>query len=420
MDADGRPGSRPTAPGGSDSGPDIPETLYHPKVVLVTGACRFLGGYLTARLAQNQLIEHVIAVDAITPSKDMLRRMGRAEFVRADIRNPFIAKVIRNGNVDTVVHAAAASYVPQSGRAALKELNVMGAMQLFAACQKAPSVRRVILKSTSEIYGSSPRDPVMFTEDSSARRPPGEGFARDSIDIEGYARGLARRRPDIDVTIARYQAILGPRIQTRMGAYLSAPIVPSVIGYQPRLQFLHEEDALGALEHITLSAPSGTFNIAADGVITLTQAIRRAGRIELPVPSGLVTPITGVFADVRSARLRSSQMDYLTYGRVLDNTRMRTRLGFEPRFTTSETLEDFIERGAFAVLRHRKTGEYLRLRCRAEDTYREFVLDVDLLPAGVSGAIAAHLVPAAGVEATRTVRLMRAATLFVSAAAASA
>ena len=119
-----------------------------------------------------------------------------------------------------------------------------------------------------------------------------------------------------------------------------------MIGYQPRLQFLHEEDALGALEHITLSAPSGTFNIAADGVITLTQAIRRAGRIELPVPSGLVTPITGVFADVRSARLRSSQMDYLTYGRVLDNTRMRTRLGFEPRFTTSETLEDFIERGA--------------------------------------------------------------------------
>ena len=102
---------------------------HYPKVVLVTGACRFLGGYLTARLAQNPLINHVIAVDAIAPSKDLLRRMGRAEFVRADIRNPFIAKVIRNGDVDTVVHAAAASYAPRSGgRAALKELNVMGAI----------------------------------------------------------------------------------------------------------------------------------------------------------------------------------------------------------------------------------------------------------------------------------------------------
>src|SRR6195952_748542 len=184
---------RPTqSPGGSDS----EDTVHYPKVVLVTGACRFLGGYLTARLAQNPLINHVIAVDAIAPSKDLLRRMGRAEFVRADIRNPFIAKVIRNGDVDTVVHAAAASYAPRSGgRATLKELNVMGAIQLFAACQKVPTVRRVILKSTSEVYGSNAHDPVMFTEDSSSRRPPSEGFARASSDTAGDARGLARPRP---------------------------------------------------------------------------------------------------------------------------------------------------------------------------------------------------------------------------------
>src|SRR5256885_16996882 len=121
--------------GGGTNGADPRDTVRYPKVVLVTGACRFLGGYLTAGLAQNPTIDHVIAVDAIAPSKDLLRRMGRAEFVRADIRNPFIAKVIRNGGVDTVVHAAAASYTPRSGgKAALKELNVMGAIPLFAAC----------------------------------------------------------------------------------------------------------------------------------------------------------------------------------------------------------------------------------------------------------------------------------------------
>ncbi|EUA22531.1 polysaccharide biosynthesis family protein [Mycobacterium xenopi 3993] len=147
--------------------------------MLITGACRFLGGFLTARLAQNPSIHRVIAVDAIAPSKDMLRRMGRAEFVRADIRNPFITKVIRNGEVDTVVHAAAASYAPRAGGgAALKEINVMGAMQLFAACQKAPTVRRVVLKSTSEVYGSSAHDPVVFTEDSSSRRPSVRVFPR--------------------------------------------------------------------------------------------------------------------------------------------------------------------------------------------------------------------------------------------------
>lgn len=109
MDSEARSGDRS---GAGDDGSDTRDGLNYPKVVLVTGACRFLGGYLTARLAQNPLINHVIAVDAIAPSKDLLRRMGRAEFVRADIRNPFIAKVIRNGEVDTVVHAAAASYSP--------------------------------------------------------------------------------------------------------------------------------------------------------------------------------------------------------------------------------------------------------------------------------------------------------------------
>src|ERR1700693_1834519 len=224
------------------------DTVHYPKVVLVTGACRFLGGYLIARLAQNPLINRVIAVDAIAPSKDLLRRMGRAEVVRADIRSPFIAKVIRNGDVDTVVHAAAASYAPRAGgRAALKEQNVMGAMQLFAACQKAPSVRRVVLKSTSEVYGSSARDPVVFTEDSSSRRPFREGFAQDSLDIEGYARGLGRRRPDIAVTILRLANLIGPAMDTALSRYLTGPIVPTVLGRDARLHLVHEAAALAGV-----------------------------------------------------------------------------------------------------------------------------------------------------------------------------
>src|ERR1700704_1015169 len=281
MDVTGRPPNG----GNSGAGSDFQDTVHYPKVVLVTGACRFLGGYLTARLAQNPLINHVIAVDAIAPSKDLLRRMGRAEFVRADIRNPFIAKVIRNGDVDTVVHAAAASYAPRSGgTAALKELNVMGAMQLFAACQKAPSVRRVVLKSTSEVYGSSAFDPVLFTEAGSARRPPGEGFARDSIDIESYARGLARRRPDIAVTILRLANMIGPAMDTALSRYLAGPVVPSVLGHDARLQLLHEQDALGALARGTIAGGAGTFNIGAPGIIMMSPAIRRSGRVTVPVP----------------------------------------------------------------------------------------------------------------------------------------
>ena len=92
--------------------------------------------------------------------RDLLRRMGRAEFVRADIRNPLIAKVISQASVDTVVHASlAANPASSGGRMAMKEMNVIGTMQLLAACQKAPSVRRVVLKSTTAVYGASPPRP---------------------------------------------------------------------------------------------------------------------------------------------------------------------------------------------------------------------------------------------------------------------
>ncbi|GLP77685.1 hypothetical protein TUM20983_47950 [Mycobacterium antarcticum] len=324
-------------------GTDSPDAVPQPKVVLVTGACRFLGGYLTARLAQNPEIDHVIAVDAVAPSKDLLRRMGRAEFVRADIRNPFIAKVIRNGGVDTVVHAAAASYAPGAGgRAALKEINVMGAMQLFAACQKAPSVRRVILKSTSEVYGSSSRDPVLFTEDGSSRRPPGEGFARDSIDIEGYARGLARRRPDLAVTILRLANMIGPAMDTALSRYLAGPVVPSVLGHDARLQLLHEQDALGVLERATIAGRSGTFNVGAAGIIMMSQAIRRSGRVPLPVPRSALSAVDSLRRATRYTELDREQLNYVSFGRVMDTARMRRVLGYNPKWTTAEAFDDYV------------------------------------------------------------------------------
>ena len=152
--------------------------------MLVTGACRFLGGYLTARLAQNPMINKVIAVDAIAPSKDLLRRMGRAEFVRADIRNPIIGKVIAAAGVDTVVHMGVISTPVQAGgRVSMKEINVIGTMQLLAACQKAEGISRLIVKSTSSVYGAGPKDPAMFTEDTEPRSQPRSGWAKDSVEV---------------------------------------------------------------------------------------------------------------------------------------------------------------------------------------------------------------------------------------------
>ena len=157
---------------------------------------------------------------------DLLRRMGRAEFLRLDIRRPTIAKAIASYNVDTVVHAATSIMEAAPHSTAIKEFNLIGSMQVCAACQRSPSVKRVVLRSTAMVYGASSKDPSHFDEGTTAVREPKVGYGRDLLDVGGYVRGLARRRQDIDITIVRPQAILGPRINTRMGSYLSLPVVP--------------------------------------------------------------------------------------------------------------------------------------------------------------------------------------------------
>jgi UDP-glucose 4-epimerase len=330
------------------------ERTAPPRVALVTGASRFLGGYLVTRLAQNPDIERVIAVDAVSPSKDMLRRMGRAEFVRADIRNPLIGKVIRNAGVDTVVHASTLARPPKAGsRAAMKDMNVIGAMQLFAVCQKAPTVRKVVLRSASVVYGSTAQDPAKFTEEMSARRRPGGAYARDCIEIEGYLRGMGRRRPDIAVSILRLAPLVGPRLNATVARYLTSPLVPTILGRDARLQVLHEEDALAALERATVSGPAGTFNVAGDGVVMLSQAIRRAGRVEVPMPFSLFRNVGRALMGPVMRSYSNEQLEYFHFGCGLDTTRMRTELSFEPRWTTMQALDDFARAaGVTAIIKN--------------------------------------------------------------------
>jgi UDP-glucose 4-epimerase len=314
-----------------------------PDVVLVTGVSRFLGGHLAARLAANPAISRVLGVDTVPPSRDLLRRMGRAEFVRADIRNPLIAKVIATGGVDTVVHASVSTEPgPCGSRSVAKEMNVIGTMQLLAACQKAPAVRRVVLKSSTAGYGSSSRDPALFDEGMAAKNLPSDGFAKDTVEIEGYLRGFGRRRPDVSVSVLRFANFIGPRIDTVFTRYFSMPFVPTALGYDARVQLLHEEDALAVLERATCEDLPGVFNVAADGVLLLSQAIRRAGRLPLPVPSPVVATIGRLLCSMRLADFSPDLVRFLNFGRVVDTDLLRTRFGFTPRWTTMQAFDDFV------------------------------------------------------------------------------
>lgn len=299
-----------------------------PNVVLVTGVADHLGRRLLARLAADPAIERVIGVDTVPPATGLPERV---ELVAADLRGPLIAKVLRTAQVGTVVHAAPR---PSTEHAEVRERNIIGTMQLLAGCQRADSVRKLVVRSTAEVYGASATSPAVFTE----QDVPAGATRRHAVDLEGYVQGFARRRPDVTVTTVRLAELLGSGADSALARYFALPLVPTVLGFDARMQVLHPEDAVAVLHRATIHDLPGVFNVGGDGVLLLSQAIRRAGRVPLPMPRAAVP------AAARLARTELSPdlTRLLNYGRVIDTTRLKTTFGYTPKWSTAAAFDDYL------------------------------------------------------------------------------
>ncbi len=317
------------------------------EVVLVTGAATPGVALAARRIAEADDVK-VVAVDTTLPSDDL----GSVKFVRADIRTPVIAKVLAVEGVDTVVHMDVAPMRPRGGGAS-KEINVIGTMQVLAACQRSDTVRRLVLTSSSAVYGTSPRDPAVFKESATARGGTKTGFSKDVVEVESYTRGFARRRPDVCVTTLRMAPWLSPHFQTVLGQYFANPVLPVPMGFDARLQMLHPDDAFAALTMAATADHPGTFNVAGDGVLMLTQAARILGKPTLPLlPIGFGSVLRRA-ASFMGSDLTPGVHRLLTYGRVLDTRSLREVFGYTPIHTTRETFEWYAETlrpGLFQVL----------------------------------------------------------------------
>jgi UDP-glucose 4-epimerase len=311
------------------------------EVVVVTGVSRFLGAHVAARLAADPRIGRVVGLDPHDPGPDLAPMLSGVERVSADAG--MVATVIDDLGADSVVHLAlvTAPDKQHGGRPAMKEQNVIGTMQLLAACQRAPRVRKLVVRSSTAAYGASFRDPAVFTEDTEPRAVPRGGFAKDILDIEGYVRGFRRRRPEVTATVLRFAPFIGSRADTTLTRYLAQPFVPTVFGRDPRLQFLHFDDALEVVHRSVTEEHPGTFNVAGEGVLALSQAIRRAGRVAVPVLEPGLSGAAGFARALGFGRYGLDQLDLFVHGRVVDTTKLIREYGFAPR-STAAAFDDFL------------------------------------------------------------------------------
>ena len=232
---------------------------------------------------------------------------------------------------------------PEPGRAArqLHDLTVMGTLQLLAAIGDLPTVRTLVVRGSASIYGSAPTAPAFFTEPmaAAALERGATRFQRDLAEIEKLVEGLARRRPDITCCVLRAQPVIGARLDTPITRLLRSPVVPVMMGFDPRVQVLHEDDSIAVLAHAVRSPVAGAVNVAGAGTVALSAAIRRMGRVALPVAHPLFGTVAGAMKRLGLPAMSEDTVRYLRYGRGTATDRMRSELGFEPAHDTRAAID---------------------------------------------------------------------------------
>ncbi len=273
----------------------------------------------------------VFAVDDTDP-----RVRFTSPFEKLSLERLSLARYLLEVEPETIIHLQSVHHRAEEGRNTDAEDRIVGALALFGAIDRLDSVRSVIVKSDTAFYGSSPRNPSVMTESTRPQGTPTK-FQRDLTEMERFVTEVSNRHADIRYTILRFAPIFGPNVANPLSRYLTLPIVPTMLGFDPRVQLTHEDDAVAALEHALDHRIEGTFNIAGAGQLYLSRILRLGKR--------LPQPFIGRFYETAMRGLARADIvvpqhlqALLKHGRITDTTAMTEVLGFTPSYTCRDTV----------------------------------------------------------------------------------
>jgi UDP-glucose 4-epimerase len=309
------------------------------RVVAITGAASFLGLNLIGLLEDDPRVAKIVCLDRTTPPT-----VGaKSRFYELDLVHPTaeerLAEVFGAEVVDTVVHLGLLES-PSRETSHSHELEGVGTMQVLNACRRART-HKLIVRSFTWLYGASATNPAFLSEKHSLRARNTDPFFQDKLAVEEQLLRFRQPGQGRVVTVLRTAPIVGPSVDNFVSRYLRLTRVPTVLGFDPLWQFLHEADAVAALKLAVDRDVPGVFNLASEGVLPLSMAVHLLGRHRLPLPRGLLRPTLGALWLSKVGDASPALLDYLQYACVADTSLAKSRLGFVPVFSSREALSDF-------------------------------------------------------------------------------
>ena len=308
------------------------------KVTLVTGAAGYWGAEVAAELHSNTA-RHVIGLARTSDSiKD-----GSLDIVQVDLNNSLLPEFLRSESVDTICHLQFED--PAQSDSTGTSSNAAETAKVLEAAEKA-GVERVILVSSTSVYGAHPDNPAILREGSSLRGDDKSSYTRGYLVVESLASKMREKGSRPSITVLRFANIIGPKTAAPFSRYLSQPSPAVFLGFDPMFQVIHEQDAVKAVVVAAENNVSGEFNIAAEGAVPLSRIFKIIRKFP--------TPRLHAFAARKSIKHPKFgcgvygetviPWDYLRYSIVADLTKMKDELGFEPSISPVETLLDLCGR----------------------------------------------------------------------------
>ena len=286
--------------------------------VLVTGVGRFWGSRVAQELEGRDDVDVVVGLDTDEP----VLPLERTEYVRADTSYSILQRIVHATQVDTIVHTHLIVDSTQLSGRAMHEINVIGTMNLLAAAGTAGSpVRKLVVKSSTLVYGANRADPYFFREESERTGAPRTRIERSLIEVEAFVRDFSEDNPHVVASLLRMTNVLGDHMQTPFAKALRLPVVPEVLGFDPRLQFTHEDDVCSALIYAATTDAPGVFNVAGDGTMPWSEVCKIVGKRRIAMPPVLTNLAAEPLRILRVVDLPPEMLDLLRYGKGVDNTR---------------------------------------------------------------------------------------------------
>ncbi|MCK9248891.1 MAG: hypothetical protein M0P31_07930 [Solirubrobacteraceae bacterium] len=313
--------------------------------VLVTAASSRLGGLVVAGLEEHPGVATVIAVDHRPPAAPF----ASAEFVRLGEAYTQLPRVVRGAGVEVLLDLRAAAALSPLDDAALAGHGPVTDRIVEACIAGASPVRRLVSVGSVHRFGWHRDLPAFVTEETEAPGPPRGRLQIALAEIEAAAVGATARHGALDLSLIRLADPVGPAGSGLLQAADRLPVMPTVLGFDPSVQVVHEEDAARAVAHVVGGSLVGPYLVAADGTLALTEALRELGRAYAPLLPPWGTGLLAHVLERSGLRTAHDLAGQLRHGRGIDNRRLKAT-GFSYRATTREAL-----RSASGVRRRRRT-----------------------------------------------------------------